>query len=156
MAQLAQGLGFDLADPLARDVELLADLLERVRLAVDQTKAHAQHLLLPRRQRGQDFLELLAQQGIGGLLRRLRRLVVLDEVAEMAVFLLADGRFERDGLLRNLQDLFDLALLDVQLVGACEVRSARLMVSTMCTGMRIVRAWSAMARVIDWRIHQVA
>ena len=117
MAQLAQGLGFDLADPLARDVELLADLLERVRLAVDQTKAHAQHLLLPRRQRGQDFLELLAQQGIGGLLRRLRRLVVLDEVAEMAVFLLADGRFERDGLLRDLQDLFDLTLLDVQLVG---------------------------------------
>jgi hypothetical protein len=39
---------------------------------------------------------------------------------------------------------------------ACEVRSTRLMVSTMCTGMRIVRAWSAMARVIDWRIHQVA
>ena len=135
MAQLAQGLGFDLADPLARDVELLADLLERVRLAVDQTEAHAQHLLLPRRQRGQDFLELLAQQGIGGLLRRLGGLVVLDEVAEMAVFLLADGRFERDGLLRDLQDLFDLALLDVQ---------------------RIVRAWSAMARVIDWRIHQVA
>ncbi len=28
--------------------------------------------------------------------------------------------------------------------------------STMCTGMRMVRAWSAMARVIAWRIHQVA
>jgi len=28
--------------------------------------------------------------------------------------------------------------------------------STMCTGMRIVRAWSAMARVIAWRIHHVA
>ena len=26
----------------------------------------------------------------------------------------------------------------------------------MCTGMRIVRAWSAIARVIAWRIHQVA
>jgi len=25
----------------------------------------------------------------------------------------------------------------------------------MCTGTRIVRAWSAMARVIAWRIHQV-
>ena len=32
----------------------------------------------------------------------------------------------------------------------------RLIVSTMWTGMRIVRAWSAMARVIAWRIHQVA
>jgi hypothetical protein len=30
------------------------------------------------------------------------------------------------------------------------------MVSTMCTGMRIVRAWSAIARVIAWRIHHVA
>jgi len=26
----------------------------------------------------------------------------------------------------------------------------------MCTGTRIVRAWSAMARVMAWRIHQVA
>ena len=32
----------------------------------------------------------------------------------------------------------------------------RLPVSTMCTGVRMVRPWSAMARVIDWRIHQVA
>ena len=31
-----------------------------------------------------------------------------------------------------------------------------LMVSTMCTGMRMVRAWSAMARVMAWRIHHVA
>ncbi len=31
-----------------------------------------------------------------------------------------------------------------------------LMVSTMCTGIRIVLAWSAMARVMAWRIHQVA
>jgi hypothetical protein len=30
------------------------------------------------------------------------------------------------------------------------------MASTMCTGRRIVRAWSAIARVIACRIHQVA
>ncbi len=35
-------------------------------------------------------------------------------------------------------------------------RSSLLIVSTMCTGMRMVRAWSAMARVIACRIHQVA
>ena len=35
-------------------------------------------------------------------------------------------------------------------------RTSLLMVSTMWTGMRIVRAWSAMARVMAWRIHQVA
>jgi hypothetical protein len=26
----------------------------------------------------------------------------------------------------------------------------------MCTGMRMVRDWSASARVMPWRIHQVA
>ena len=36
------------------------------------------------------------------------------------------------------------------------IRSTVLMVSTMCTGMRMVRAWSAMARVMAWRIHHVA
>ncbi len=37
-----------------------------------------------------------------------------------------------------------------------ETRISRLIVSTMWTGMRIVRAWSAMARVMAWRIHHVA
>ena len=37
-----------------------------------------------------------------------------------------------------------------------ETRLRRLIASTMWTGMRIVRAWSAMARVIAWRIHQWA
>ena len=37
-----------------------------------------------------------------------------------------------------------------------DVRVSLLMVSIMCTGMRIVRAWSAIARVIAWRIHHVA
>ena len=31
-----------------------------------------------------------------------------------------------------------------------------LIVSIMWTGRRMVRLWSAMARVIAWRIHQVA
>ena len=35
-------------------------------------------------------------------------------------------------------------------------RASLLMTSTMCTGIRMVRAWSAMARVIACRIHQVA
>jgi hypothetical protein len=39
---------------------------------------------------------------------------------------------------------------------AREVRISLFMVSIMCTGMRMVRAWSAIARVIAWRIHHVA
>ena len=37
-----------------------------------------------------------------------------------------------------------------------EMRSTLFIVSTMCTGMRMVRAWSAIARVMAWRIHHVA
>ena len=37
-----------------------------------------------------------------------------------------------------------------------EVRTSLLIVSIMCTGMRMVRAWSAIERVIAWRIHHVA
>ena len=37
-----------------------------------------------------------------------------------------------------------------------EMRLSLLIVSIMCTGMRIVRAWSAIERVIAWRIHHVA
>ncbi len=36
------------------------------------------------------------------------------------------------------------------------VRTSLLIVSIMWTGMRMVRAWSAIERVIAWRIHQVA
>src|SRR2546428_2346649 len=35
-------------------------------------------------------------------------------------------------------------------------REIRLSVSTMWTGIRIVREWSAIARVMAWRIHHVA
>ena len=37
-----------------------------------------------------------------------------------------------------------------------ETLRSLLIVSIMWTGMRIVRAWSAMERVIAWRIHHVA
>jgi hypothetical protein len=37
-----------------------------------------------------------------------------------------------------------------------DARTSLLIVSIMWTGMRMVRAWSAIERVIAWRIHQVA
>ena len=36
------------------------------------------------------------------------------------------------------------------------IRPSLLITSTMCTGIRMVRAWSAIARLIARRIHQVA
>ena len=41
-------------------------------------------------------------------------------------------------------------------INAGERRTSLLIVSIMWTGMRMVRAWSAIERVIACRIHQVA
>ncbi len=66
VAQLAQGLGFDLADALAGDVELLADLLQRAGAAV--LEAEAQRRPSPHAGSGWTARPqlLLAQHGVGG------------------------------------------------------------------------------------------
>ena len=43
MAHLAQRLGLDLADALARDLELLADLFKRAAVAVGEAEAELEH-----------------------------------------------------------------------------------------------------------------
>src|SRR5439155_6093005 len=62
VAQLAQRLGLDLADPLARDVELLADLLQRPGATVLQPEPQLKDPPLAARQRVQDRLHLLLEQ----------------------------------------------------------------------------------------------
>src|SRR5947208_7137170 len=117
MAQLAERLGLDLSDALAGDREALADLFERVLAAVADAEPHLDDLLLARRQRFEHrfglFLEIQVDDGFG----RRDHLAILDEVAEMRIFLFADRRFEGDRLLRDLQDLADLRHRDVHPLG---------------------------------------
>gem|GEM_PF-6825741 len=105
MAELAEGFGFDLADALAGDVELLAHLFQGAGAAVLDAEAQLEHLLLPGGEGREDLYQLLLQQGEGGGLRRLAGVLIGDEVAQMAVLLLADGGLQGDGLLGDLQDL---------------------------------------------------
>src|SRR5687768_6122197 len=61
VAELAERLGFNLSDALARDGEVLADLFERVLAAVlAEAEAHLDDLLLARGERGQDLVGYLA------------------------------------------------------------------------------------------------
>src|SRR2546425_2868827 len=80
VSQLAQRLGLDLPDALARHGEALADLLEGVLAFLTDAEPEAEDLLLLRGQHGQRSFhlgrEVLAQQRI---VRRARRLV-LEEV----------------------------------------------------------------------------
>ncbi len=80
----------------------------------------------------------------------------------MGILLLTDGRLQADGFLCDAHDLADLStgmsisLGDLLGGGVVAVLMQQLaldtrhllMVSTMCTGIRMVRAWSAMARVM--------
>ena len=117
VAQLAQGLGFDLADALAGDLEALADLFEGVLGAVFEAEAHLDDALFARGQGAQHLrgvlLEVDRDDGVGGGDGH----AVFDEVAEVRVFLFADRRFERDGLLRDLEHLADLRDGDVHAPG---------------------------------------
>src|SRR5579871_4711588 len=105
VTKLAERLRLDLANSLPRHAELLADLFERSLVAVFESEAQYEYFTFALGQVLQNVLHLLFEQHHGGRLGRGDRLLILDEVAEVRVFLLADRRFERDRLLRDLHDL---------------------------------------------------
>src|ERR1700730_899317 len=93
--QLLQALALDLADPLARDVEGSADLIQRARMLAVEPVAELEHLALPARERAEDLAQrLLAQRHRGGFVGQLLVLVG-EEVAELGLVLVADRLLER-------------------------------------------------------------
>ena len=117
MTQLSDRLVLDLADALARDAEDLADLLERVRLAVVHAEAQAQDVCLTLCQRVEDLAERLGQQRVARGIRRARRVVILNEGADGRILLVADRRIERQRVRRRAVRLDDLLDWEVQLLG---------------------------------------
>src|ERR1700730_19330610 len=102
MTQLAQRLRLYLPDPLARDIELLADFLEgMVGVHVD-TEAHAQDLRLPRSQLSEHRMSGLAQRLHRRLVDRRGHRGVLDEVPEMPILSVAGRSVHRDRLCGDL------------------------------------------------------
>ena len=83
----------------------LPDLLERAGLAVDEPEPQPHDLLLPLGQLVERLLDGLGQHPLGGHLGRCVGVGVLDEVGEVRVVLLADGRVERQRVLRDALDL---------------------------------------------------
>src|SRR3954470_9363663 len=117
VAQLAQRLRFDLADALARDLEVLADFLERVVALLADAEAHAQDLLFARRQRRQHLAGLLGEVHRDDGVRRRDDALVLDEVAQVRIFLFADRRLEGDRLLGAIEYLVHLVERQLHLLG---------------------------------------
>jgi len=92
--QLRQRLRLDLADPLARDAELLADLFKSPDASVVEPKSQAHDLLLAIVQLLQRLLDCLAQQPARSGGRRSDGARIFDEVAEEAVVFLPYRRLE--------------------------------------------------------------
>src|SRR5208283_454902 len=95
-AQLAQRLGFDLADALARDIELLAYLFQRMLAVATDPEAQADDFLFFWRKSLQDGRRLLADVRVDDRIHGRGHPTVLDQVAQRRLAIAADGRFERN------------------------------------------------------------
>src|SRR5215217_6071672 len=96
--ELLERVVLDLADPLARHVERAADLFERERARAGEAEAHLDHLALALRERVERAADVLLAEVLRRRLERRDRRLVLDEVAELGLLLLADRLLERDRL----------------------------------------------------------
>lgn len=80
--ELAKRLGFDLANPLAGDVELLPNLLQRVIGIHPDPETHAQNALFPRCQGRQNPRGRFPQIGMDCAFNRQNRVFVLNEITQ--------------------------------------------------------------------------
>src|SRR5205807_8392787 len=81
VAQLAERLGLDLADALARDAELAPDLLQRAEAAVLQAVAQLDDAALAVGEALQRVADLALEELLRGQVDRRGHRLVLDEVA---------------------------------------------------------------------------
>src|ERR1022692_5064256 len=104
MAHLAERLGLNLPDAFAGDIELLADLLQRARVAIPQAKTQLQNPALAFVQAAQHVAQFALQEAETGQVQRAFGGLVLDEIAEVRILAVAHRRLQRDRLLCHFQD----------------------------------------------------
>src|SRR5438445_2239417 len=95
-AEAGERLSLELTDALAGQVELVADRLERPRLALE-AEAQLEDPPLPLGQRVERTPDALAAERLLGLLERVRGLAIREEVAELALVVRADRLVQRHG-----------------------------------------------------------
>src|SRR5712691_5513866 len=105
---MTKRLVFDLADSLARKVELLTDLLQGVLALAADPKSQPNHFLFPGRERLQDARRLIANVGPVYSIDRRSDPTVLDQIAQRGLAIAADRSFEGHRGPRNGLQLLDL------------------------------------------------
>src|SRR6266404_1378293 len=118
MSQFSQGLRFYLADPLARDIKILAYFFQRSFMtAIVQTKTQTNYSLLAWAQRLQHVAGDLSQVGSNHSRRRTLTGLVFDQIAQLRITVLTNRRFKRNGILHELPGFAHLLHGSVHLLG---------------------------------------
>ncbi len=102
--ELSDGLGFDLSDAFAGDFEDSADFFEGVGIAVADAVAELDDFAFAVGEGFEDLLDFVLEHFLCGGFDGVVGFFVFDEVAEVAVFGLADGSVEGDGVSADFED----------------------------------------------------
>src|SRR5581483_754447 len=100
-------LPFELSHALACQVELVADRLERPRLALEP-EAELEDPPLPLRQRVESLTDVLAAERLLCLVEGVGRLAVREEIAQLALVVGSDRLVERHRRRRRRESLVDV------------------------------------------------
>src|SRR5436853_1038381 len=106
-AQAGQSLALELTNALARQVELVADRLERPRLAVEP-EAQFEDPPLALRKRLESPPDALPAERFLGLVERIGGLAVGEQIAQLALVVGADRLVQRDRRVRGAERLVDV------------------------------------------------
>ena len=107
--EFVERLCLNLADPFPSHCKIPANLLESVRVAVIESEPHPDDLFLAIAQNLQDCCRGLLHVVADNDLSRRNNATVFDQITQVGILFFADGRIERNGCLRSLQNLPDLA-----------------------------------------------
>src|SRR5262245_48425790 len=119
--QTRQRLGLELPDTLARQVELMADRLERPRLALE-AEPQLEDAPLTLGESVERLAHALAAERLLRLVERICRLAVREEVAELALVVRADCLVQRDRRLGGAQCLVDVLHRQARRLGQLVLR----------------------------------
>src|SRR5215210_4296161 len=121
MLQRGERIALDLTHPLAADLQLAADLLQRRGLAVE-AEAELQHPPLALRQATHGITHRPRTQRLGSLGLRVDGVRVGEQVAELTLALGAHGLVQRDGRLHRTECFLDVAKLETGRLGELLLR----------------------------------
>src|SRR5437016_3903429 len=100
--ELAETLRFDLANALSSDAVDASNFFQRAAVAINETKAQFENLPFTFGETCQNVVKLLFEQTVADPIGRVLRCLVFNEISGAPIFVLADGRVERDRLLAHL------------------------------------------------------